>query len=200
MRRALVLVLLLLPAVAHAGSGGFVPPMRIDVGPAVSGTAGDPAMQVVAGIHWASVYPKPKAGIDVGIGIVSTSHPGRDTEPAGVARTSAPAASPLELFGGYVEVATRTAGSSWWRTWVGTRVESGRASLDSTNHGFIGIATRISTEAFVGGASSDSRSVFVGVFAVGFYGEISARRIVGLGSDLGASVGLTFRLPLIAVD
>lgn len=200
MRAAIVLALVLAPAVAHAGSGGVIPPMRIDVGPAVSGTAGDPAMQWVVGIHWASVYPKPRAGFDVGVGFVSVSHPGKSDDTMATARSSRPAPSPLELFGGYVEVATRTAGNDWWRTWVGTRIESGRADLDSAHHGYVGIATRISTEAFIGGAGGDHNSAFCGVFAIGLYGEVSARKIAGVGDDLGASVGLSMRLPLIAAD
>ena len=96
------------PSTAHAGGGGaFLPPMRVDVGPSVSSIEDAPAGQVVAGIHWASVYPKGKAGFDVGIGIVSTFR-GTDDDATATARVTDPMAEaddPLGVFGGYVEVA-----------------------------------------------------------------------------------------------
>ena len=188
---------------AHAGSGGIVPPMRIDVGPAVSHVDDVPMLQVVAGLHWASVYPKGLAGFDVGVGFVSeTSGDDDATAPtSGTARTVGTAPRPsFDLVGGYVEVAARTAGNGWWRTWVGTRVESGRAELGPRGGAYVGVATRVSTEAYLAGASSDHRSAVLGVFAIGLYGELSARRIEELGDDLGASVGVTMRVPLIVAD
>jgi hypothetical protein len=104
------------------------------------------------------------------------------------------------VLGGYVEVAYRPAGSSWWRTWVGTRIESGRAALDGAHHGYVGVATRVSTEAFVGGAASENRAILVGVFAIGLYAEVSARQVVDVGDDIGASVGVSMRVPFIAAD
>jgi hypothetical protein len=194
---------LLLPSLAHAGSGGFVPPMRIDLGPEVSSEDRAPAFQVVAGIHWASLYPKPKANIDVGIGIVSDtrSNPDDTTVMTADGRAFAvPGEERLQLFGGYVEVATRTAGNGWWRNWVGTRIESGGATLDHQKHPYVGVATRVSTEAYVAGGSGGGNGVLVGVFAVGFYAELSARKIADVGNEYGASVGVTMRVPLIAVD
>ena len=189
-----VLVLVSLPNLARAGSGGFVPPMRVDVGPEVSSVEPSPGFQCVAGIHWASLYPKPKANIDVGVGIVSTTR--SEAEPMKQVHTP----DPLELFGGYVEVATRTNGNGWWRNWVGTRVESGGAWLDHRRHRYVGVATRVSTEAFVSGASSGGGGGVIGVLAVGFYGELSARRIDDVGNDFGVSMGVTMRVPLIAAN
>lgn len=189
---------LLLPNVAAAGRGGLIPPMRIDIGPSISHVETEPAFQVVAGIHWASVYPNHKANIDVGVGIISASHTSDEGEDGTVSHRVIEGAAPLSLFGGYVEVATRVAGNGrWWRTWVGTRVESGQASLNGRDSGFIGVATRVSTEAFVAGADSSSGGAIIGVFAVGLYGEVAVRRIDEVGDDIGASVGLSMRLPFI---
>ena len=144
------------PSTAHAGGGGaFLPPMRVDVGPSVSSIEDAPAGQVVAGIHWASVYPKGKAGFDVGIGIVSTFR-GTDDDATATARVTDPMAEaddPLGVFGGYVEVAARTAGNGWWRNWVGMRVESGRAGWDHRSRPYVGLAARVSTEAYLSGAA-----------------------------------------------
>jgi hypothetical protein len=203
----LAVVLVAVPSIAYAGDGFFVPPMRLDWGPQMSSKDTEPAFQTVAGIHWASLYPKPRANIDVGIGIVVTNHmDGSDDDAAAstMSRTTRAAVRPtpeaLSMFGGYVEVATRTNGNGWWRDWVGTRVESGRAELDHAPHPYVGVATRFSTEAFVAGAASASNGGIIGVFAIGFYAELSARTIKDVGTDWGASLGLTMRLPLIAAD
>lgn len=187
----------LLPSIAAAGRGGIIPPMRIDVGPSISHVETEPAFQVVAGIHWASVYPNSKANIDIGVGVISASHTSDEGEDGSVSQRVLEGDQPLSLIGGYVEVATRVAGNGWWRNWVGTRVESGQASLHGRDHGFVGVATRISTEAFVAGADSGGGGAIIGVFAIGFYGEVAVRRIDDVGDDIGASVGLTMRLPLI---
>jgi hypothetical protein len=188
---------LLLPTVAAAGRPGMIPPMRIDIGPSISHEETEPAFQVVAGIHWASVYPNHKANIDIGVGIISASHFSDEAEDGTVSERVISHDEPMSLIGGYVEVAARTAGGRWWRSWVGTRVESGQASLDGRDHGFVGVATRVSTEAFVAGADSSSSGVVLGVFAIGLYGEVAVRTIDDVGNDLGASVGLSMRLPLI---
>jgi hypothetical protein len=200
-RLLLVVALVLLPSVAHAGEGLFVPPMRIDLGPQMSSEEARPAFQVVAGIHWASLYPK-KSNIDVGIGIVSDSRgTAEDTMTTSGGRAVVrPGEDRLQLFGGYVEVATRTGGNSWWRNWVGTRIESGRADVDHGKHAFVGVATRVSTEAYVAGGSGGGNGILIGVFAVGFYGELSARKIDDVGNDYGVSFGVTMRVPLIAVN
>lgn len=195
MRAALVLAALLPASTAAAGHGGvFVPPLRVDVGPAVSQLDDDPAFQCVAGIHWASVYPNGRARIDVGVGLVSTTHGEGDPPPG--ARV-APPDDALSLVGGYVEVATRTAGTGWWRTWVGTRVESGQATRGGERSGFVGVATRISTEAYVAGGSSGGSALVLGVGAIGVYGEVGLRRIDEVGDDVTVSAGLTMRVPLI---
>lgn len=197
MRLLALAVVLLLPSTAAAGRGGIIPPMRIDVGPSISHAETEPAFQMVAGLHWASVYPKGRANIDVGVGVISATHFSDEGEDAALAERRLEEDEPLSLIGGYVEVATRTAGNGWWRSWVGTRVESGRASIDGRSSGFVGVATRISTEAYVAGADSSSGGAVLGVFAIGLYGEVAVRRIDDVGDDVGASVGLSMRLPLI---
>ena len=190
------------PSTAHAGGGGaFLPPMRVDVGPSVSSIEDAPAGQVVAGIHWASVYPKGKAGFDVGIGIVSTFR-GTDDDATATARVTDPMAEaddPLGVFGGYVEVAARTAGNGWWRNWVGMRVESGRAGWDHRSRPYVGLVARVSTEAYLSGAAGGHDGIILGVVAIGAYAEVAGRRIDDLGDDVAASVGLSFRIPLVAV-
>jgi len=191
-------ILITLAGTAHAG-GGFVPPMRVDMGAAFSESEHDLGGQVVAGIHWASLYPK-KTYLDVGLGFVSTSFGGPEDPPTMHASSRPRVRDPLSIFAGYVEVATRPSGNGWWRTWVGTRVEAGQGSRDGDDQGMIGVAVRASAELWIGGASSGSGSGMMGVGAIGLYGEMSARRFVDDSDDLGASVGLSFRVPLIAAN
>lgn len=183
-------------ATAHAG-GGFVPPMRIDLGTAVSGSEHALGGQLVAGIHWASVYPK-KTYLDVGIGIVSTSFGGpEEPAPRKTGVRPGPVRDPLSIFAGYVEVATRPSGNGWWRTWIGTRIEAGQGARDGHDQGMVGVAVRASAELWAGTATSDSGGGLLGVGAIGLYGELSARRFEDDADDLGASVGFSFRVPLI---
>jgi hypothetical protein len=179
----------------------FIPPVRVDVGPATSQLDATAAFQTVAGIHWASVYPKGKARFDVGVGIVSISRleeepPAMTTDPEATARRG-PVSEPLELTGGYVEVAARTAGNHWWRTWVAGRVESGRATRDGEHEMYVGFAARVSTEAYLAGMDGGGNALVMGVAAIGVYGELAVRRHDQLGDDLTASAGLSFRIPLI---
>ena len=193
--------LLLTAGVAHASHGGaLIPPVRVDVGSALSGTQAEPGMQLLAGIHWASLYPG-DTPIDLGVGLVST-HFGpfgdADATSEGARARAASSAEPLELLGGYAEAALRHGGARWWRGWLGTRVEWGKAALDGRDHDFLGVATRCTVEIFGGTAGGDSRNAFVlGTAAIGAYAEVSARRIETVGIDVGASVGMTFRVPFI---
>jgi len=207
--RALLVVVVIVavagtaPAVAHAGQGAIlIPPARIDIGAAVSQIEDAPGFQMVAGIHWASLYPDGSAPIDVGFGVVSTialdgAAPAMATTGAdGIARVTE-VRDPMHLVGGYGEIALRAAGTTWWRTWVGVRIESGHADMDGRGGGYVGVAGRVSTEAYIGGVDGGGGALVLGTFAVGIYGELSARRIDELGDDFAASAGLSFRIPFI---
>ncbi len=191
-----------LGGVAHAGRGGFVPPLRIDSGPAVSSIEPEVGVQTVIGIHWASLYPKGTASFDVGIGFISSFVPTGDDDAgassAAVARGTH-GDEPMSLIGGYLEVAARTDGNSWRRTWLGMRVESGSASRNGRSGGYVGVAARVSTEVYTAGSGGGGGGAIMGVLAAGVYAELAARRIQTIGDDVTASVGLSFRVPLIAV-
>jgi len=58
----------------------------------------------------------------------------------------------------------------------------------------------VSTEAYLAGSDSSAGGAVIGVFAIGFYGELAVRRIDELGDDVGASVGVSMRLPLIVAN
>lgn len=191
-------VLITLSGTAHAG-GGFLPPMRVDLGAAFSESEHDVGGQIVAGIHWASLYPK-KTYLDVGLGVVSTSFGGPEDPPTMHTSARPRERDPLSIIAGYVEVATRPSGNGWWRTWVGTRVEAGQASRDGDDQGMVGVAVRGSAELWLGTAASGSGGGIFGVAALGVYGEMSARRFEDDANDLGASFGFSFRLPLVAAN
>jgi hypothetical protein len=196
-----VVIVAALGGTAQAGNGGFVPPLRIDTGPAVSALETEVGVQSVIGIHWASLYPKGTASFDVGIGLITSFVPTDDAEPQPYAArelSSTHRDEPLSLIGGYVEVAKRTAGNSWWRTWVGLRVESGQADKDGRSKPYVGVAARYSTEAYLPAAESGSGGGVLGVLAIGLYAELAGRRIDVIGDDVTASIGLSFRVPLIA--
>ncbi|HTM21060.1 MAG TPA: hypothetical protein VL172_11145, partial [Kofleriaceae bacterium] len=65
-----LLVVLGTGGAARAGGGIFVPPMRIDVSAATMSRheGAMVGMHILAGLHWASLWPGRRTPVDVGVG------------------------------------------------------------------------------------------------------------------------------------
>jgi hypothetical protein len=168
----------------------LIPPARVDVGATATGLDDHPALQLVAGVHWASLSPTPGTRIDIGAGVVSLSGTGPD-DPTDKMDDS------LRLTGGYVEVATRPAGNGWWRTWAGVRVEAGEVARADTDGEYVGMAARVTTEAYLSGIDGGGNALIIGTLALGIYGEAAVRQIDGTAVDLALSAGLSIRIPFM---
>lgn len=209
----LVLVIIGTTASADAGRGGgiVIPPAMVDVGSSVAigrEASVGPSIDILAGIHWASLYWKPTS-IDVGFGFVGSY---RDVVAAGsyrdvtsgsaIARPARPPDNRLSLSGVYADVAYAIENHRHWRTWIGARVESLRGSVDGRSFGAFGGAARISTEVFVSGAKVRSRrnsfGVVSGALAIGVYVEAVRRDLPPELGPVSVAAGLTMRVPFIA--
>jgi hypothetical protein len=167
-------------------------PLKLDIGVTGANTTQGylPGIELRAGIHWASLSPKP-TDFDIGVGGFIAALAGPEDE-------SMPEADNDVVYGGaYLEVGQTLSKGRFWRTWASGRGEYlGSSTFGETQEGF-GVAGRLSAELYVSGVGIEPRGVFLGTYAVGVYAEAAGR---GLGDDVSAlqvSGGLTFRTPLV---
>lgn len=167
-------------------------PLRIDIGAQGANTTQGylPGIEVRAGIHWASLSPKP-TNFDLGLGVFGAVLAGPEDD-------TMPEADNDVVYGGaYLEVGQTLSHGRYWRTWASGRGEYiGSSSFGEEQTGF-GVAGRLSAELYASGVGIEPRGVFLGTYAVGVYAEAAGR---GLGDDVSAlqvSAGLTFRTPLV---
>jgi len=167
-------------------------PLKVDIGmQGASTTMGYlPGLEVRAGIHWASLSPRP-TNTDVGIGVFGAALFGPED-------AADPGGHDNVVYGGaYLEVGQTLAHGDWWRTWASGRGEYlGSSTFGHEQAGF-GVAGRLSAELYASGVGIEPRGVFLGTYAMGVYVEAAGR---GLGEDVSAlqvSAGLTFRTPLV---
>jgi len=207
-----VTTLILAASPAHAGDGFAVPPAKFDFGYLTFATADGTyrGAQWMVGLNWATIYPK-RTRLDVGVGYVgavfqnpfatTATHP---TQPPVMAPTKdvkggvsvVPEPDPtIALNGGYLELSTRVASGSHWRTWL-----SGRGELLSVDgDGSLGTAARVSTEVWSGVMAGDRGGLVVGVLSLGLWVEASARELGNRGVVTAASAGMSVRIPLLLV-
>lgn len=187
---------------AHAGSGAIaVPPMEVDVGEGAqlgAATVG-PSTEILAGIHWASLYWHPTR-YDVGIGYVGSYRqvlPGYALRETGAGTAD----NTLTLNGTYLSVGYTIDSHSWNRTWVDARVEALRGSVNNQSFNAVGEALRISSELYVSSAvGSGGGGGFVavaGTWALGVYVEAVHRALPPELGSTGVSAGMSFRVPFI---
>lgn len=167
-------------------------PLKIDIGAqgADSSQGFMPGMELRAGIHWASMSPRP-TNFDIGVGLFGAVL-------AGPENTAMPEVENDVLYGGlYLEGGQTLSKGSWYRTWATGRAEYfGRSSFGEEDSGY-GVAGRLSAEIFASGVGIEPRGIFLGTYAVGVYAEVAGRQ---LGDDVSAiqgSAGLTFRTPTV---
>ncbi|MBV8760924.1 MAG: hypothetical protein JO257_26755 [Deltaproteobacteria bacterium] len=204
MKLAAVAAVLLVASTASAGRGGAIaiPPAEVDVGagsPIGAAAATGPSTEVLAGIHWASLYWHPTK-VDVGFGYVGSFRP---VLPGYAARTDAPDAidNELRLNGGYLSLGYAIESHEHWRTWLDARIETLHASVNQQTFNALGAALRVSTEVFVAGAAGagghGGGALVAGTFALGVYVEAVHRDLPAELGPNGVSAGLSMRIPLI---
>ena len=202
--RVLAAVLVIAAAsTAHAGSGAvFVPPMEVDVGEGAqvgSATVG-PSTEILAGLHWASLYWKP-THFDIGLGYVGSY---RQVLPGYALRSDMGSSSTdneLSLNGTYMSLGYTLDSRSWSRTWLDARVEALRGTVNNQSFNAAGAALRISSELFVsgsvGGGGSGGFVAMAGTWALGVYVEAVHRGIPPELGPNGVVGGMTLRVPFI---
>jgi hypothetical protein len=196
MRRALFVIALISAEVAHAGNAGIlIPPVEIDVGVgAPIGANVDnqaPSMEVLAGVHWASLAWKPTR-FDVGIGYVGSFRTLRDPD-----RMIGADEPELRMHGGYFSLATRIAGGKHWRTWLAARGELLRVTDGTRDFSALGASLRVATELFASGAAGARGGGVAGTIAIGVYAEVTYRELPAALGPVGFTSGLSCRLPFV---
>lgn len=170
----------------------FMMPLKIDLGASTASTERGlaPGVAGAIGIHWASLSPRP-TNFDIGIGVfgginVAEKMDVNDTD------------NGLAYGGAYLEGARKLSSNGWGRTWASVRGEylSSTAFNNGSSTG-IGVSGRLSAELFASGVGIEPRGLFLGTYAVGVYAEAGARQMVEGVNAFQATVGLTFRTPLV---
>jgi hypothetical protein len=166
-------------------------PLRVDLGMQGANTSQGylPGVELRAGIHWASLSPKP-TNFDVGLGVFGAAL-------VGPALEGTETNNDVVYGGAYLEVGQTLSHGDWWRTWASGRGEYlASDSFGKESTGF-GVAGRLTAELYASGVGIEPRGLFLGTYAIGVYAEAGVR---GLGDDVDAlqvSGGLTFRTPLV---
>jgi hypothetical protein len=168
-------------------------PLKVDIGAAFANTSRGFGSGVGAaiGIHWASLSPNPTQ-TDVGIGVFGALL-GAPKDPMGMNDNN------VAAYGGaYVELGHTLSHGNWWRTWLTGRGEYlGSKAFDQPDHVGLGGSGRLSAELFISGVGIEPRGLFLGTYAMGVYVEAGARQMTEGVNAFQATVGLTFRTPLV---
>ena len=170
----------------------FMMPLKVDIGASFIGTERGMASGLAAavGIHWASLSPNPTQ-TDVGIGVFGAINVAPED------MTIVDDQNTVVQGGAYLELAHTLSHGNWWRTWASGRGEYMKSfAFDREKIGF-GASGRLAVELFVSGVGIEPRGLFLGTYALGLYVEAGARDTVRDVGKIHASVGLTFRTPLV---
>jgi hypothetical protein len=201
MRVLAAVAVLAATSTAHARGGAiFIPPAEVDlgIGSPVGGATTGPSHDILAGIHWASLYWHP-THVDIGLGFVGSY---RDVLPGYTLRaTSDVNDNVLALDGAYLSLGYTLESRKHFRTWLDARIETLHGSLDDQSFNALGSALRISTELYVsgavGGGSGGGFVAVAGTWALGVYVEGSHRDIAPELGPNNVSIGVSMRVPLI---
>jgi hypothetical protein len=178
---------------AAAGRGGvFIPPVEVELGHAVTADADggqNESTQLLVGISWASLYPKPTP-VDVSVGVISTFQP---AAPAMSSTRVIHADETDSAVGGYIDFGVRGAAGKNWRTWIGGRGEL----MDHGRVSALGGAARASVEVWAGTAAGGNNAFIVGTVALSAWAETGLREQPYGGAASFVAAGLGMRLPLI---
>lgn len=170
----------------------FMMPLKIDIGAAMINTDRGMAngVNLAAGIHWASLSPKP-TNTDVGVGVFGAfARAPEDTSVMDDENT-------VGQLGAYLEIGQTLSRGSFWRTWAAGRGEYLASSAFGNDHAGIGATGRLSAELYISGVGIEPRGVFLGTYAIGLYVEGGYRDTVADVGKIHGGLGLTFRTPLV---
>jgi hypothetical protein len=167
-------------------------PLKIDLGASTVSTERGfaPGVAGAIGIHWASLSPRPTK-FDVGIGVFGGINIAEQM-------STTDDSNGLAYGGAYLEGARVLSANGWGRTWASARGEylASSAFGGETDKG-VGVSGRLSAELFASGVGIEPRGLFLGTYAVGVYVEAGARQMTEGVNAFQATVGLTFRTPLV---
>jgi hypothetical protein len=210
MRTAITLASMLAASSASAGRGFgiLVPPAEVDVGafaatgdaPALAG----PSSEVLAGVHWASLFWKPTR-FDVGIGYVGSFRP---IDPS--FRTAARIAGAtrledeLRLHGMYMQLGSTLVKERHYRAWVAARGELMKSAGLPREISVSGAALRVAAEVYKSGYAGSGRSsngvaLVAGTVALGVYVEAMYRDLPSEYGATGVATGISLRVPFMLV-
>jgi hypothetical protein len=201
MRLLIAAAVLAAATTAHAGSGVIgIPPMEVDVGEGTqlgAATVG-PSTEILAGIHWASLYWHP-THYDIGVGYVGSS---RQVLPGYALRETTPGSdNELSLNGSYLSLGYTLDSRSFCRTWIDARVEALHGSVNHQSFNALGAALRISSELYVSGAVGSGGGggvvAMAGTWALGVYVEVVHRALPPELGSTGLTAGMSLRVPFI---
>lgn len=184
---------LLASAPAHAG-GGFLPPLEIELGGVVLGDHGGgetAATQLLVGISWASLYPKPTP-VDVSLGVITTYTPA-PTSPTVARTTMEPARPSADAVGGFLDLALKIDSRPHLRTWLGGRGEL----MGNDGVGVLGAAMRMSVELWAPAVLTGNGGGIMGTVALSAWAELGVRERSDRSVSSFAGAGLGVRLPMV---
>ena len=167
-------------------------PLKVDFGWSGADTSRGFAQGIAGavGIHWASLSPRP-TNFDIGVGVFGALL----GAPASADNMDGPTG--VAYGGTYLEGGHTLAQGTWWRTWATGRGEYLSSTAFGEDKKGFGASGRLSVELFASGVGIEPRGVFLGTYSLGLYGEVGVRDVAnGMGS-LHASMGITFRTPLV---
>ena len=170
----------------------FMVPLKVDIGAASINTDRGfvTGLGAAVGIHWASLSPQPTQ-TDVGLGVFGAI---AATKEDPMVMNDKPT---VAQGGAYLEFGHTLSHGNFWRTWGTGRAEYLGSSAFGEDHVGIGATGRLSAELYVSGVGIEPRGIFLGTYAIGVYAEVGARDLGEDVNPLQASLGLTFRTPLV---
>ena len=198
MRAGAIAIMLCVGGVARAGSGGFLPPLKLDVGRMSEHVGGIDRVggEMMLGINAATLYPKPMP-FDLGVGWINVSVDGGAPPAMPLSDVSAPIAQPVTVTNGwYVEASGLLGGGEHWRTWLTSRGEMFHAG-DRNEYGAV---LRVSGELWAGAAAGGGHAAICGVLSLGAWAEVGERGEPDGARARVAATGLSLRVPMIVAD
>ena len=199
----LVVVIAIEGSAAARGGGIVIPPLEVDLGataPVGGGEAVGPSMDLLIGLHWATIYWKPTS-FEIGVGYVGSFR----TVDRGF-RLLERATTPLReeeltLDGGYLTLGRTIVNQPHFRTWVEARGELLRGDLGGRSFSAAGGALRLAAELYgstaQAGGSGGAIGIVAGTIAIGVYIEASHRDIASELGPTGVTTGVSFRVPFV---
>lgn len=186
--------------VARAGSGAFIPPMKLDVGRMTEHVGGvDRAGgELMLGINLATLYPKPMP-FDLGVGWVDVSLDGGAPAAMPLSEITDPGPGPAAVTvsdGWYVEASGLLGGGEHWRTWLTSRGEM----FHSAGRSEYGAFVRVSGELWAGAVGGDHSAAVCGVVSLGAWAEVGERQEPDGERARVAATGLSVRVPLLIAN